>query len=226
MENDITAAVSAIQRLAGTVLPLMTLAAGVGVVAMALIQMLKEALYLRAIYHRWRFRRWAQNHWGNSHVAVRNDIVDIVSGGSEFSLFGQSASEFSQRIRMAVQLALTDLKNHRGLAEVLSSPELIAKLEQSNSPEPATTPEGILAMTLANRKIDALELSFSHWWRFWLRISATVVSGAIIGYGLTRVEGDWDGIAFVIIVLTGGLVAPVAKDVVSAIEGLRQRGDA
>lgn len=223
MENDISSAITAIQRLAESVWPFVTLAAGVGVAAMGVIQMFKEAFYVRAFYHRWRFKRWARRHWNDADGTVVKEIVEIVSGGSTFSLFGLSAPELGQRLRLAFQFALADLTNHGCLAKSLSSGELIDDLIEDKEPEPAVAANGILATALANRKIDAMELSLAHWWRFWMRVLATALSGGIIGYGLTQVDGEWDTIAYGIVVLVGGLVAPVAKDVVTAIEGLRSQ---
>jgi hypothetical protein len=55
-----------------------------------------------------------------------------------------------------------------------------------------------------------------------IRIVAITLSGGLIFYGLHQVNGDWDPVAYVLIAVVGGIVAPVAKDIISAIESLKK----
>jgi hypothetical protein len=214
--------VKAIADLATTILPFFQLAAGAGIASMAIVQLLKEALYLRAVYNLVRTRQWFRSHWEDPGLKAFEELILAVSGGSKFSVFGLSSPELAQKLKTGAEAAILDPNRYENLLVALTNRQCADQLLASNSPHLLNTAEGQNATAIAYLNIDALQASLGHWWKFMIRIVAITLSGGLIFYGLHQVNGDWDPVAYVLIAVVGGIVAPVAKDIISAIESLKK----
>ena len=225
MEPGFPVLVKTLGEIAKTVLPFLTLAAGAGVASMAIIQVIKEVGHLGARYQQWRVERWLVRKWSATEETLKK-VLDLASGGNHhFGFFTLDAKELSQRLRLLSRFYIADPNAYKyeliAFTEEKYALDLIE--EQKAKLTPQDTSVGRLAAMYADRKIDALEISLAHWWTFGLRMAATFLSALIISYAICQAPDDkqWDGVATFIISIVGGVIAPVAKDLVSAIEGLR-----
>jgi len=72
------------------------------------------------------------------------------------------------------------------------------------------------------RAIDALQITAAFRWKFILQLSSILLSGAIAGIGVWKFAPQAGFLAVVGIGIMGGFLAPVARDLVAALQQLRK----
>ncbi len=216
---------------------------GVGIVTMALLQLLKDLLPTRRWFQRW----WLTRFWLQAHAAAlglgppaaeeaRRRLVDLATAGDEQALFSLPVEQLAGQLNAATQAVLDRPKEHAVLVRLLArraDPDDVELILRKRPTEPAALARFLEARNRVaqqiQRSLDAVQISMGYRWQWILQGLSVVLSAAIIFAGLTVYGGGlqfWrtDRIAYAFFVsVLGGFVAPVARDLVAAIQSLRGR---
>lgn len=215
---------------------------GVGIVTMALLQLFKDLLPTRRWYQQQWFHAWfvecgATQGLGESKARqALNSLVDLATAGNAKALFELPVEQFTGQLNAAVQAMLDYPDRYEPLLRILAQRVDPKDIRVLAKPRPAAAAALEQYLQCRNRvaqqiqrTLDAVQISMGSRWRtmlHWLSfgVSATVIFVALTLYG--RGTGFWTserlGYAFVVAVL-GGFIAPVARDLVAAIQNLRGR---
>ena len=122
---------SAVTAFSNSWLPVVSGLAAVGVIAMALIELLKSVFNLRRQYQRYAFKKWLD---GQSAKFAKNfaeidapqskialvQIVGLATGGDENSLFDLKIDRFAGQLNAAVQVMLAYPANFKDGIKILA----------------------------------------------------------------------------------------------------------
>ena len=233
LQDDIQAFLLTLDAFAGSVAPLLVASTAAGVIAMAVIQLAKEVAQLRMVYSWVRLKLWMRRRSQQVGVSANQSysgLLDIAAGGDKVAFYGQPIGDLATRLRIAARLVLEFpeensaafcvlMGNYRAHTEV---EDWLGNLESGSTD---TRRHRFLARKVemvASRNIDALELSMTHWWKTQLRLLSMAISGLVFLLVLDA-STNMDSMKIVIVAVIGGIVAPVAKDLLSMVETLRVR---
>lgn len=242
-----------VEQFSQNILKYAVLLAAIGTVTMALIELLKSVFDVRMRYNRWRIRKWAGTDVvaelegmcvGSAKPQGAPSLLGRVAGEIEFSgvLYDQPAEKMMGQLQAAANLALDFPYRYDRLYRFLTGTraELAgdAKLwhdyakavaegkAREEDARLATQARARLGM-LVTRSLDSFQNETQYLWAE-LNQRIAVVSAAAFIFWLLFVMPDtkewkFDLVRAVILAFVGGLVAPFAKDVVSALSGLTAR---
>lgn len=216
---------------------------GVGIVTMALLQLLKDLLPTRRWFQRW----WLQRFWFYRHadtLAISRDradaamqkMVDLATAGNANALFDLPVEQLNGQLNAAAQAMLDRPARHEDLLRIFAhraDPKDVAVVLKGRPAAKAALAKYVESRNSVaqqiQRSLDAIQIAMGHRWQWLLQGASVVVSAAIIALALTLYGG---GAAFwrsehvgyaLIIAILGGFVAPVARDLVAAVQNLRAR---
>jgi hypothetical protein len=221
--------------------------AAIGAVSMAVLQIAKNVFPLRSWFQRRHLCQWlsARNpEKAQAGVAVA-DLIVLAAAGDSASFYDSPIEQLSGQIKGAVPVILDYPKLHRDLLFCLASEADEEDLERLlNPPAPELFLKGAHQSTQEDKheiaqfaaaknrvgaqvrcSIDAIQASISFRWKYWLQI-ASIVSSALIGIvalyaGATPEHAPPTIEAAVIIGIISGTLAPVARDLIAAVEKWR-----
>jgi hypothetical protein len=186
--------------------PFFTATLIVGLLSMALIQVLKDLLPIR---------RWFQQHWVRQWLGQRStligeraqlpdlekveqDLVQLATDGDVGSLYNLPIEQLCGQLNAAAQAVLDHPKEHEGLLWYLAAKaekDDVSKVldcsavyrEQSGTKLEGTDLSAFKSCVDARnrvahqvqRAIDALQLSAGNRWKLWIQIFAIALSGMI-----------------------------------------------
>ena len=235
---------TAVNAFADSWLPLLGGLAAVGVIAMALVELLKAVFFLRFVYHNLRFRYWLNNQCKKFATKFPDDpapdadtalkqLVELATGGDAMSLFNLKADRFAGQLNAAVQvmLAYPDGYSHpiKAMAVAASKSDLDIFLspQASDADQEAKRAYSDSRTRISNiiqRNLDALQIKFSGLWELLMQFGAIVISFILIlivlqfptkNPALTALGSHFSWVVFAVI---GGMIAPVASNLVSALK--------
>lgn len=217
--------------------------AAVGVLSMAIVQTLKDMLPLRNAYQRAFLRRWlgAKRSAARSEHAMsvdvdaaERDLVRLATAGDAKAFYDIPIEQMCGQMGAALQVALDYPAKHAELLRLvaaLADPEDVERLIASTAPAPgekraqADVDARARVMHHVQRAIDGLQISASYRWKLYLQIAAFATSFVItvlavsVHVGGALAAKDLPGIVLVGVV--GGFLAPVARDLLAALQKLR-----
>jgi len=227
------------------------LLAAIGTVSMALLQTAKNVFPLRSWFQRGRLHRWilaaASGSTGPDVCTSKAeiDLISLATSGDEGAFYNLPIEDLCTQIRNAVPVILDYPNLHKDLFCCLASkasaddirrllepppPETFLKRgEHSTDEEKHAIREYAAAKTrLAAQvrcSIDAIQTSIGFRWKYFLQLASLVLS-AIIGVIALHLGAGPDHTlptlgATIMIGLLSGFLAPVARDLVAAIENWR-----
>jgi hypothetical protein len=226
-------------------LPLLGALAGIGVVTMALIQAAKDLIPLRRGFHRTAVTAWLTDRGAVDQLP---NIVALATGGDEKALFELPATGLMGQLTTVSRIVLLFPSAYEPLLRTFagSRPEVKADisllidtdLAPHEPADPGVSPADlerarVRVGNMIERNIDALQISLSSRWE-WLNKSASfVVSGLVtfatfvVFYYTKDFTTGWEGkgqlaVAMIPVTVLAGFVAPVAKDLVTALQSLRK----
>jgi hypothetical protein len=192
--------------------PFFTAALAVGLLSMALIQVLKELVPVR---------RWFQHHWlwqwleqrrdlsGNrgqlpSVEEVEKEIVQLATDGDSHAFYNLPIEQLCGQLNAAAQAVLDHPKEHEALLRYLAAKANPADIDQVlgcsakfreqsgatlEGPERTAFTECVDARNRVahqvQRAIDALQLSGGDRWKLWIQIFSITLSGIIAAIGVS-----------------------------------------
>lgn len=209
---------------------------------MSLIQVTKDLLALRLHFHRARVLKWLypfdqrkalETRAQNSEASgLEHDLLQIAAGGNSRALYDAELEDVCVQLSAATQL----LVDYPGLAPDLLRtvgrgvrPEDFTLLIQSDGNQP-TDPDARQQVfdarnrvrALTHRSVQVFKLGTAMEWRRRMQIASFFVSGGIALVALVMSGGLRERPGAVLwTVLLAGFLAPVARDLLAAVQQLR-----
>ena len=163
---------------------------------------------------------------------VKKDLLKLTVNGNEGALYALPIEQLCGQINSASQICLDYPSLHSSLLLTLaantSSADLFKVMFPDRSLNERSSAEDKKEYTDARnrvahqiqRAIDSIQISIGYKWELWLKIGSIVVSSVIAGIGLLATNQN----IFLVIPLAilGGFLAPVARDLVVALQSLRK----
>lgn len=232
-----------VESVAGQILDYALLLAAIGTLTMALLELLKGVFFARKFFHRWYVERWLA---AASHPEeTRTELLALAAGGAGNAnvLYDQPTAKMMGQIQAAANVALDFPDRYPRLYALLaatpgggddqkhwrefSEKRMNGRARRTAGKDDAEARQALQARArlgnLVARKLDALQNRMEHDWARLNQTVAIVGGGAILGMLLSSVQPAMPLESLVVVSVLGGMVAPFAKDVVSALTGLRAR---
>lgn len=238
-----------LSSIAKGILPFFTAASSVGVLSMAFIQTLKDMFPLRTWFQRSAVADWlganAAQSQHNPYIA-KNDLVQLATDGDSEAFYQLPIEQLCGQINAALQVVLDYPALHEDLLYSLalgSNPaDLDLLLTSSRQVRENITPADQLSpdqRTLlsqvadarnrvgrqAQRSVDGLQISVGSRWQFWLKFASIILSVGLAITALSLVHHGTPGdvlLGGILAGVLGGFLAPVSRDLIAALQQLRQ----
>lgn len=163
-------------------------------------------------------------------------LVNLATGGDDFAFYELASEQMVAQMNAAAQITLDYPKKYCDLLVVLSEGADVDDVATvvSQSPEglksrkASSSPDYLEARTRVGhriqRNLDAVQISLGSQWRFWMQSTAIVLSIVLLEIGVVLASGPRMGTMLLAIPvgILGGYLAPVARDLVSALQTLRK----
>lgn len=247
---DIPKAITeAVQTVAGGAFPFATALAAVGVLSMAFLQTVKDVFPLRRWFQAAWVSAWLRDQAtragsGVEAVGAEADLIRLGTSGDRAALYDLPIEQVAGQMNAAAQLVLDFPWDHEHLFRCLAAqanPDDIRTLLQSRPPARGPRREWSAEERSAlidarnrvthqvQRSLDGLQISAGFRWKLYLQVASIVVSGLLVWAGLMLFVTEPIDVfvrhlpLYVATAIVGGFVAPVARDLVAALEGLRKK---
>lgn len=218
--------------------PAATALAAVGVLTMALLEIVQELLHLKEKHRRRMFLKIVSHeHAGCNSIACCGfkQLLLLLEYGPKPRPFGGEVQGLIDKLADAFGTALDDAKEYEKLIRLLApriGSELLDDLRNGAGIDPAQRQTFVAAkahaMSLNQHFLAAVKQQLKREWQRVMQIAAVVASILTIGIcGYLLLKGtdpDVQTILFwFIVAVFGGTVAPVAKDIVTALKTYKER---
>jgi hypothetical protein len=225
-------------------LPLLAALAGIGVVTMALVQAAKDVFPIRRVFQRRALVSWFDTRAASGQLPT---LIKLATAGNATALYDLPLTGMMGQLTTVSRIVLLSPKDYKTLLQLfaggggekidLDIQRLIAaELPPEQRGDADASPEDLERARvrvghMIERNIDALQISLSSRWEWWNKLAAFVVSAgvtfvAIIVFtttmSLTQYPGTWLTLAMLPVSVLAGFIAPVAKDLVTALENFRK----
>ncbi|MFZ0639903.1 MAG: hypothetical protein WA020_06925 [Candidatus Acidiferrales bacterium] len=182
---------------------------------------------------------------------AKTDLVHVSTAGDANAFYALPIEQLCGQINAAMQVILDYPARHWDLLRCLASQSKPADLAAINPPDPAiqSARKALLrkpAVTLTNdehnqvdelvaarnrvshqiqRAVDSLQISVGFRWKFWMQLTSILASAVLAAAALAisgRHLNSSHSVCFIALAaIFSGLLAPVARDLVAAIEQTR-----
>jgi hypothetical protein len=245
---DTNAIAVTVESFSGKILDYALLLAAIGTIAMALLELVKSVTFWRRHFHRRRVGHWLAG--APDANAAEQQLMLLAAGGKENAavLYDQPAAKLMGQIQAAANVALDFPSKYAALYEFLATVPQARELragaddaktwrqfsEQRMEGRPrkaiaddvqarAATQARARLGNLVSRKLDVLQNNIEFAWARLNQLWSVAGGGALLAWILLHQTPAPSPELVVLLSLLGGLVAPFAKDLVSALTGLRAR---
>jgi hypothetical protein len=233
--------------------------AGVGILVMALIQLLKDLLPTRRWWQVGWFGRYFRRAGRDLLTALKaqggdadealvrelgrgvdgpyRDLVGLAAAGDRDALFSLPIEKFTGQLAAAAQSALDNPRSHKTLLWLLAkdaAPEDLRAITEH--PAPGGTEDEVRALVEARsrvhgqiqRRLDAIQISMGgSWTRFlkWMSfgLGYVLILTSVWKFVPGAIQGPRGWLLWSVLSAVGGFLAPVARDLVAALESFRGR---
>ncbi len=234
----------------GIALELFITLAGVGVLTMAVLQLLKELLPVRRWYQQYQFRKWLgerirkvrlsqSKHYEPEGLRIRDqayeDILKLSMSGDEKALFELPPGQLVGQMGIASQLVLDHPEQYESAftaLTVMAEKDDIGVLQNGL----IVLPEDKMRYTDARnrvaaqiqRSLDQIQIIITRKWKRAMHWVSVLVSGIIL-YATVKIfnpsviDDANEGMIWIAITIVGAFIAPVAHDMVSTLKKFRVR---
>ncbi len=230
---DSAALATVVENIAERTLDWAVLLAAIGTLAMAFLEALKGLLALRRRYHRWRVEEWVAD------PQARRELLGLAAGGEAWAdaLYDLPTERMLGQIQAAANVALYFPARYPAVYAFLTGAgadgdgeawALFAAAAPDEREAAAREAQGarVRLGNLIARRLDTFQTRTQYLWARLNQGLAIAIGAGISAYalaGASRFESGDDYAALAALSLLSGMLAPVAKDVVSALYGLRAR---
>ena len=236
--------VGPIEGIAGRILDYALLLSAVGTITMALLELLKSVTLARRRYHRFMIERWLRR--AQDPAGAGSELLELAAGGQEDAdaLYEQSSGKLLGQIQAAANVALDFPSAYPRLYAFLARPDSSATVRTDDAdlwaafcraelaPRRRKAVESELRAAsqararlgnLVTRRLDALQNTIDYRWARLNQLVAVLGGFIFLLIVLLHHSPRLNLIQIIPLSLTGGLIAPFAKDLVGALSNLRAR---
>jgi hypothetical protein len=239
-----------VEGVVANILAYAVLLAAIATIAMALLELLKAVSRVRLLYHRWMIKRWSEQAYPELLLLT---VTEVDSAGALFDqptdkMMGQVQSAANVALdfpeiyptlyafltRTPASVAArreTGVGESSGKAEDAQVWRQYSRTLDNDRRSDESLPEGAQAAMRARarldhfvtRKLDAFQTRTEYIWARSNQLVATIGCGVLIYYVLDASRLELTPTQFFFLIVFGAMLAPFAKDVVTALTGLRAR---
>ena len=231
-------------KVAGKAANLAAAMAAIGVLSMAILQTLKDMLPVRNRFQQWWLKRWFIDRAAKAKaigvvepniIKAEKDLVRLATAGDRAAFYDLAIEQMCGQMNAAAQVVLEYPADHddllRCLAALADKNDLDVLLDKTVREKVAPkTQAQVDARTRVihqvQRSIDGFQISAGFRWKWILQVVSFAISFALIFVGFSMHAGA-DGLrldhvgSYILAGLLGGFLAPVARDLVAALQKLR-----
>lgn len=205
---------------------LMVALAAIGVLSMALIEIIRLILQPRCLVNYFFFARSLPSQ----HQSALDEIVLLSTGGDALLLYRLPIERMVGQINAAAQIALAYPSTYRetifALGQNADNHDLETVVNEDLKTEnPQAYAEARNRVSnMIQRNLDALQLRINGYWSRGTQFAAIGLSTALIWIFVSpSVESPNEAARFFLISVAGGMVAPVAKDILGVLDKVKER---
>lgn len=221
--------------------------AAIGTISMTIVQLFKELTPIRTVWQRRWFTKWLQKYEedpiskANPFLAsdkcehplpLIDELADVAAGGESKFLYEQSGNDLAQSILRAAPIIIDEPDRYPRLLT-----RLVWGLAEDDMTELAQGPINpknanlyldarARALRRIERNLEGASLLLTSEWRFITQATAIVATIIIVLLAVClkdRPVSFEDILASVLVALVGGYFAPIAKDLLAAIQAFATR---
>ena len=243
---DTNTIAATVESFSGKILDYALLLAAIGTIAMALLELIKSVTFWRRHFHRKRIERWLAT--APDSKAAYQQLMLLAAGGLESAavLYDQPTAKLMGQIQAAANVALDFPSKYLAFYEfIAAAPQVresgddarlwrkFSEERMEGRPRKVSAADDVQARgaaqararlgNLVSRKLDVLQNQIEFAWARLNQLCSVLGGGALLGWVLLQQQPAPSPQLVVLLSLVGGMVAPFAKDVVSALSGLRAR---
>jgi hypothetical protein len=217
-------------------------------VSMAVLQIFKEMTPLRRVtQERWVIAWFKKNEpefttaWtGSSEQGNRpglrdpdqlsSDLVELATGGDKEALYELPPEDMYEQMSAAAVIVLDEPHRYPSLLYALASgadvPDLITV--ENMQPTGGSTTLYFDARNRCSRRIqrnlEGMRISIAYRWRRWLQGTALVLTVLVLEFALAMhgAKSESEYVWAAVLGLVGGYLAPIMRDLVAALQKLRE----
>jgi len=233
-----------LQEFANVVAPAAVSLTGIAILSMAALQVLKDIFHVHRRFNGLALARWleaqakrAGARFGKppSIELARETLVTLATGGDAAALHALDTPQLTAQMSAASQIVIDNAALYDDLFRCLAAEARPEDVIQAMSPPPPMAPdatgrgEATAWVEARNRvthqiqrTLDGLQIALDYRWTYVNRLVVFALNAvfAVIALRLANVPG---GLLYLTIPISAAFLAPVAKDVVTALQGLRDR---
>ena len=215
-----------------------------GTLTMAVIQIIKDMTPIRRHFQQNWIKWWLDKQaklydTANSPEVDKAEgfLIALATGGDTHAFYDLAAEQLVAQMSAAAQITLDYPKNYDGLIKVLAagadradianvcsvaSPRTI--VAQGTLPADYTDARSRVGHRI-QRNLDGLQISMSDRWQLWLQWASLVISTLVIEVAIWQqtdaAYSARSALLGLMIGVLGGYLAPVVRDLVAALQSLR-----
>lgn len=215
-------------------LPLLMALAAIGIVSMAVQQVIKDILRLHVVFNRDQLDAWLESR--GAADPVLNTLVLLATGGDKAALYELPAARMTGQIAMASRVALAFPAAYEDVLRTLAGPDAKNDIDEIvKGTKPSLEEERMRVAHLIERNLDALQITLTSRWErankryaFVVSLLVTVIAmGAYFYVNLAILDLSVPDVLRLSVItaaagILAGFVAPIAKDLVAALQKLRR----
>ncbi len=213
----------------------------VATVAMAILQIIKEVTPARRLFQRNWMAKWIATQvrafdalhrkeptprTANASIA-ETSLVELATGRLADAFYDLSAEEMMQQANAAGQIVLDEATRYPDLLYVLSEGASGKDLDLVEAGLPATgstqnyfEARARLTRRMA-RNLDGARLALSNRWKLWMQLTALALTVVAVEAVVWRTYDVGTYVLAIVVGIVGGYIAPVARDLLAALQRLR-----
>jgi len=222
--------------------PMAVALAGVGIATMATLQMVKDLFRLQWYFNRWQVRRWLGQRAGRCHEHdasfapdagwAHGELITLATAGDEDAFYSLDCQQIAAQMAAASQIALDYPRRYTDLFLCLVAEAEPADVKRvlGPPPRPAAKDAWIGARNRVGhqvqRTLDGLQISLTNRWKRSNQVVSYMLNVLFVMLALRSLNARLTSMPIVdsmLIALLSGFLAPVAKDLVTALQQLRSR---
>ncbi len=211
----------------------------VAAITMAILQIIKDVTPLRRIYQRWWMSTWITQQaagFGALHNNAKANpakaamaLVELTTGGLADAFYDLSPEDMELQANAAGQIVLDEPSRYPDLLFVLSVGAAWEDLDRvgPGQPKAGSTQEYFEARSRLVRRmarnLQGARLALSNRWKLWMQLAALLLTTLLVEAVVVSSRPS-DGVTYVLAIpvgLVGGYLAPVARDLLAALQRLR-----
>ncbi len=222
--------------------PMAVALAGVGIATMAALQMVKDLFRLQWYFNRWQVRRWLSQRARRCHEHDASfspdagwahvQLITLATAGDEDAFYSLDCQQIAAQMAAASQIALDYPRLYIHLFLCLAAEAEPADVRRVLGPPPR--PAAKIAWIAARnrvahqvqRTLDGLQISLTNRWKRSNQVVSYMLNVLFVMLALRSLNAKLTSMPIVdsmLVALLSGFLAPVAKDLVTALQQLRSR---